>query len=115
MLPALAVSIREEGTAIAGETYSLTCTAIEEGDVHETPQMQWIGPDGAVVTDTGRITVGSTETTGMTTTSSLLFDPLSVSHDGVYTCQAYVELIHQMRSSSHPVTVRSKPVYTYKN
>ena len=102
------MSIREEGVAIAGEMYSLICTTIEESEVHETPQIQWIGPNGAVVTSTTRITVGDTVTTGTTTTSSLVFDPLSISHDGDYTCQAYVEFLHQVRTSSHLVTVRSK-------
>ena len=70
------------GSAIAGESYTLECSAGgSEGTI------QWLGPpDGRTpVVSSGSITIISTSTT-----SQLQFSPLQQSDNGSYSCNATV-------------------------
>ena len=67
-------------SAIAGSSFTLTCTVTLPTGVSETPIVQWEGP--------GLSTTGSVVGSGSTYTSQLVFDPLMVSHGGFYTCSA---------------------------
>ena len=67
------------GNNVAGETYSLTCTAVIIGS-SDTPVISW------------KSTVSNeTESYGNGTYYKVLhFDPLQVSHDDIYVCQVEV-------------------------
>ena len=102
---ALVVSIGTNGSSVAGETFTLTCQAIEEASLTDTPELLWIIPDDS--SGIG-ISVGESETSGRTTTLILQFSPLSVYHEGQYTCQAYLNSNDLQRMVSHNITVSSK-------
>ena len=80
----------------------LTCT-VEVGE--GSPTVQWLDSDG-VVTTGGDITVGASDTSGTTTTLTLIFDPLYTSHGGEYTCQSEVGSV--MREDMMDVCVQSE-------
>ena len=69
------------GSPIAGESYSLECSAGES-----TTTFQWMGPpDGRtpIANSAGAIAVISTSST-----SHLQFKPIQQSYSGLYSCQA---------------------------
>ena len=105
---ALIVLIHATGNTTAGSEFTLTCTAVEDENITGIPEIIWTGPNGPVSTSDIGITLDDPVTVGATTTSLLLFSPLSVYHDGEYTCVAYVDSIQQQQSDSYNVTVQSK-------
>ena len=97
----LSVSISPSGPTTAGETYSLTCSAIlntrnpplPDLDI-PSPTFEWFyGPNGNALLPSG-LTQPTTVLTQPTTVfssgtymSTLHFTPLSQSHTGNYTCR----------------------------
>ena len=94
------VTFSYSGSGNAGETYSLSCSAvlILPGILPTgapTPTFQWFfGPNGNVSLPSGLTTPattsrmgGSANLTTTTYTSTLQFSPLSQSHIGNYTCR----------------------------
>ena len=73
------------GDTVAGEQYTLTCTVTvpESSGLSVTPTVVWTGDEGK----TG-VTEGIPETLGRVTTSTLTFNQLQDSQDGMYTCMA---------------------------
>ena len=82
---AVRASVRRSGTARAGMMYSLNCTVSKTvAGLINYPTATWtIG--GVAVANGNDITVSSTSD-DMSTTSTLTFDPLRTSHEGIYTC-----------------------------
>lgn len=81
--------VRAQGTATTGERYQLTCTVTRNyGNI---PVISWIGTDGQITSNSSGITLGPQMNNNDITSSVLLFDPLSVGHEGNYTCQANAE------------------------
>ena len=103
------MTIFEFGTAVSGDTFSLTCTV----DVSIPPVVQWIDPNGTVITNTTLITVGPPVRAGNITNLTLIFEPLLTSHGGQYTCQSDVDVASSARYSTRNVTVQSELVYTH--
>ena len=86
------------GTNTAGESYSLECSITVAGSTDQ-PTITWLDPMN------NQITSGVVETTG--SISTLTFDPLAASHDGMtYTCRA--TLGSAMDSASWTVSVQGK-------
>ena len=82
------ITIRATGSNTAGDTYTLTCSAVLIEGFSVTPDIQWLGPDGEHITG-GGITVGDVMAEqGVTVSRSLTFDLLLASHAGEYTCRA---------------------------
>ena len=79
--PSITVSITTSGTNIAGETYSLECSATVTGSVDQ-PTVTWLDSVNNPVHSEMVTTTGSM--------STLTFDPLAASHAGTYTCRATV-------------------------
>ena len=52
-----------------------------------TPNIDWIGPDGTVVTSGQNVIVGNPVTSGSTTSRTLTFTSLSEADVGQYTCR----------------------------
>ena len=89
--------ITSSGTATAGESYSLECTATVTGS-NEQPVVTWLmGPTDNMITS-GVITNGGI--------STLTLNPLAASHAGTYTCRA--TLGSAMDSASRTITVQSE-------
>ena len=65
--------------------YSLTCTVSKISGLINSPTATWtIGTIGGVAVSNGNdITVSTTSTSD---TSTLTFDPLRTSHEGIYVC-----------------------------
>ena len=89
------VAISPSGSAIAGEIYSLTCSAtlfpnsnppLPDPNI-PSPTFEWFfGPNGNSPLPSG-LTPTPTVLNGDTYTSTLQFSPLSQSHSGNYTCR----------------------------
>ena len=98
------ISISATGEPTAGEEYNLTCSIIVSAG---PPSLQWQYRNGSNVTTGGDITVGSQETSGTTTTLTLIFNPLLTSRGGEYTCQSVVQETVE-RTAMENVTVQSE-------
>ena len=70
----------------AGEDYSLECV-VDMDNV----TIQWIGPDGMIISNEEGIMVGTTMSSAGQTTSTLTFSNIATSRTGRYTCQNSVE------------------------
>ena len=91
------VTISPSGSATAGETYSLTCSAtlyapIPLPDNVPSPIFQWsfcpLNFDVSLPSGVFPMgTTSSSNSTSITYTSTLQFSPLSQSHAGNYTCR----------------------------
>ena len=82
---ALAASVSRSGTARAGMTYNLTCTVSKTVDgLINSPTATWTAW-GEEVTNGDGIAV-STMTNDTASISTLTFDPLRTSHNGIYSC-----------------------------
>ena len=78
----ITVSIEVQGSSVAGDEYSITCTVMEDIEgLTNSPTLRWVGPDGNTVS--GEV-VTMNETTA---TQTLRFGPLRTSDGGNYTCQ----------------------------
>ena len=74
------VSITALGTNSVGDHYSLECSAVVNGS-SDSVNFTWLNQANATVP------LGMINTSTTATTSTLIFDSLSVSHAGTYTCQ----------------------------
>ena len=98
------MTISGPGRSVAGDTVTLTCTV----DVSIQPIVQWIHPNGTIVTNISGITVSLPERAGNITTLTLTFNPLSTSHGGPYTCQSEVNEALSTQNSTGNITVQSE-------
>lgn len=83
----LMASVNTTGNAIAGEMFTLTCSATRVGNFTGNVTLQWITPDGSQAVSTGSVVVGTALTSGEMTSLSLQFTTLFTSHGGEYRCQ----------------------------
>ena len=82
----ITVSIEVQGSSVAGDEYSITCTVMEDiAGLTNSPTLRWVDPDGNIVN--GEV-VTVNETTDMSATQTLTFGPLRTSDGGNYSCQA---------------------------
>ena len=91
------VSLTAHGFPIAGESYSLECSAGES-----TATFQWLGPpDGRTpIVNSEVIAIGSNSST-----SHLQFQPLQQLHSDLYSCHASTD---EEILSSEPIEIRVK-------
>ena len=76
-----------QGSSIAGEPLTLTCSVTRVNNVTGNIVVLWIGPDGTQLTSNGNVTVGVPTASGATTTITVHFSTLYTSNAGQYTCQ----------------------------
>ena len=79
-LPAPSVNISFSGYSIAGQTYSLICTATVVPGLAVDPDMSIVFPNSTVVSVTDTTLMGHT------------FSPLRMSDSGQYTCTATINI-----------------------
>ena len=87
------VSIFEDGSAVAGETFTLLCRVVLPDGLTTRPMVEWLSPEGNTLMSEGELTVGDQQVIGnpsRLTTYMAQFSPVMTSHGGTYTCQATV-------------------------
>ena len=109
-LPTLRVSIGAQGNLLAGDMYSLMCTATELIDgLTNSPTLQWL--NGQPFTN-GML--GDLNSTITSVTQTLTFSPLLTSDGGEYTCEAMVQSPAEeggiVNSTNETVTVQSQSI-----
>ncbi len=89
------VSLTAQGSPIAGESYSLECSA---GESTATFQW-WLGPPGGkrAIANSGTIIISSNSSM-----SRLQFQPVQQSHSGIYSCHATTD---EETLSSEPIEI----------
>ena len=92
--------------SVSGDILNLTCTV----DVSIPPVVQWIFPNGTVITNSSWITVGPPVRAGNITNLTLTFEPLTTSRGGQYTCQSRVDEASSVQISTRNVIVQSELV-----
>ena len=80
-LPAPGVSVREEGSAVAGSNYSLFCEVtipplLRNINVVSSPSVTWTCPSGEFQHSFGN-------------SVQLVISPLTIDNEGTYNCTAY--------------------------
>ena len=106
----LSINASQKNPVVAGTPLNLTCTAVSS----RPAQLNWINSDGATVTSTSFITVSQQVVVGLTTTSTLTFDPLKTSHADTYTCSCVIDYPESVANTTHQVIVQSKVLHTEK-
>ena len=110
-----AISTFADGTAVAGQAFTLFCRVVLPEGLATRPLVVWFSPEGEVMVSGGELTVGNQQVVGnpsRLTTYMAQFSPVLTSHGGTYTCQATVSspygTIQQSVTAEHNVTVESK-------
>lgn len=78
--------VRAQGLANSGERYQLTCSVTSNNGI--APMITWINSGLVLASNGSGLSLEPQITNGITSSSVLYFDPLSMGHDGNYTCQA---------------------------
>ena len=73
--------------AVSGRRTTLSCNVTVLPGLKLLPSLEWVGPNGTVVTDEGNQTI-EVETQGRVTALSLSFVPVITSDEGRYMCRA---------------------------
>ena len=101
--------------AVSGRRTTLSCTVIVLPGLKPLPSLEWMGPNGTVVTDEGNQTI-EVETRGRVTVLTLSFVPVITSDEGRYMCRANlsvpgIERQPPQLSTSFYLRVISKLIY----
>ena len=117
-IPSPIITIVEEGTPVAGKTFTLFCRVILPDGLTAEPQISWLSPQGRVLVSEGELIVGNQVVIGnpsRLTTYMVQFSPVLTSHGGTYTCQTTVSspygTIEQSVTRAQNVTVESKWIW----
>lgn len=103
---AIVVLVRAQGVARTGQMYQLTCSITKDSSITDIPSISWIfGSVERIASNGSGITLGPLMTNDTTSVSLLQFNPLSVTHEGDYTCEAVVGTTNI--SYTYSVTVES--------
>ena len=109
------ISTFDDGTAVAGQTFTLFCRIVLPEGLVTVPMIEWISPEGEAMTSEGELTVGNQQVIGnpsRLTTYVAQFSPVLTSHAGIYTCQVTVTsaygTIRESVATMHNVTVESE-------
>ena len=78
--------------ALNNTDYILTCTVTVVEGITLPITVEWVGPDGDVVTSEGNRMVGEVEVQRTVSTLSLSFIPVFSSDGGSYTCRAAISV-----------------------
>ena len=83
------------GPIIVGQPYSIKCTVTTVENVFgDNPTMQWMDPNGAVIsTTTPDVRVGQMMVTSNVASLELIFNSFEVAQAGMYACQGCVNVL----------------------
>lgn len=105
---AVVVLVRDQGVSRTGERYQLTCTVTKSDS--NVPVILWRNSNGMTISNGSGISVGPVLSNGTFSTSLVILNPLSRTHEGNYTCQATVGAV--IYSYTFPVTVTTSESIT---
>lgn len=91
-------AITTTGSALAGQTFALTCNVTKPSGLSKPFDIQWRDANGPVTT-MGNITVSPQVITDTYESVTITFSPLRTSDGGVFACQATVN------STTPPFTI----------
>ena len=96
----IVVTITTSDSATVGQEYTLECnvSTVITG-LTNVPTVTWLHPNGSLVTSDGGITISPSTPSS---SSTLTFTPLTISHAGQYTCEGSIE----SPALDSPLTVR---------
>ena len=107
-LDAVTLTISPVGCPIAGNMYQLICEVSLTVDIRSTPVFSWLDSSGNAIMSASGITIGASSSTSL----PISFDPLQVSSNGIYTCNATLYSLASSQpliaSTSIRITVQSK-------
>ena len=108
--PALFTNISARGNAIAGESYTLTCTITVTEGVPDTLMANWSGPGLLVGMDevTSDRVFAQTDRSGSSYSIDLTFHSLRQSYNGEYSCTAHLTTVSLTDTSVNTLTVRGE-------
>ena len=75
---------------VVGEPYSITCSAtiIIDNVLGGNPTVQWISPNGSVIsTAVPSVSIGNVTMAGQSTSRQLIFSSFTATQAGMYICQ----------------------------
>lgn len=105
---AVSVVVRPNGMASTGERYQLTCTVTNGAS--NVPLITWMNSGALISSNTTDTYLGQIMTSGTVSTSVLVLNPLTVDHNGNYTCQAV--LLGMTYTYTYPVIVMASKLHT---
>ena len=113
------VSVSSPPVTEAGQPLSLTCTVTILEYLIVSPQVEWMPPDGSVISTDGNPSSGQAAVvSGTVSTRNITFSPLQTSHAGRYTCWAYLIVPNLSQSFNNSannfIRVRCKFLYIHK-
>ena len=113
--PALFTNISARGNAIAGESYTLTCTITVTEGGPDTLTADWSGDGLLVGMDevTSDRVFAQTDRRGSTYSIDLTFHSLRQSYNGEYTCTAHLTTVSLTNTSVNTLTVRGETKSVY--
>ena len=91
-LPLPNVQFTASTFAMAGQSYSLTCTVQVVQYLAAIPDVTWLAPDGSSLWHVNGITVREAVKSDNITTLRFTVDRLAESHTGNYTCRACISI-----------------------
>ena len=111
-LVGVTASITASDTNIAGEMYNLVCSITVIGSALQ-PTITWLD-DGVQITslsDSSRTVSATISDVSNMHSSTLVFDPLSASHAGTYTCRAEIASLSVSGERTFTVQVNVPGIY----
>ena len=104
-LPLPIVLVSSPPVTEAGQPLSLTCNVTIVEYLIVSPQVNWISPDGFVISTDGNPSVGGAPlVSGTLSTRNITFSSLHTSHAGQYTCWAYLNVPNLAQSFNNSAT-----------
>ena len=105
------VIVSVSGSSIAGAPLSLTCNVILAQVLRERPFIEWVWPNRTKI-ENGTLAGVSVFSSSPSTTVTLIFTPLRISHGGIYWCRASVmdsdASLFLSANSSYKLSVQSE-------
>ena len=90
---------------LASSKYTLTCTVTSDFP----PTVKWLDPENNEVNGSdGYVTIGQPTLDENCTTLVLSFDPVKISHGGVYSCISTIKEPYLQKKAMQRLTVQSK-------
>ena len=109
------MTITSSGSSIAGDTRSLICDVTIAQDLREKLVIEWVWLNGTKI-ENGTLEGVSVFSSSPSTTLTLTFAPLHISHGGIYWCKASVNdsdaSLFLSANVSYNVTIQSELTYT---